>query len=279
MNIHATLHEAVKALNKSGTSDESKLEAQLLLERTLNVNHAWLIAHAEDEVNLKDQTQFQALIQRRMTGEPIAYILGERAFYGLNLKVTPNTLIPRSDTETLVDAALTLIPNKVSMKLLDLGTGSGAIALAIAKHRPLSKIMAVDASNEALTVAQENALNLRISNVQFLMSNWFANLQNQTYDVIVSNPPYIEESDLHLNQGDLRFEPISALTSGKDGLNDIRHIISHAKTHLNPSGWLLIEHGYNQSNQVADLMHHAEFNSIKHINDLAGIERITMAQT
>jgi release factor glutamine methyltransferase len=278
MNIHASLHEAAAALKKTINTDESRLEAQLLLEHTLKVNHAWLIAHAENELDSRDQLQFHELIQRRMTGEPIAYIIGEREFYGLTLKVTPNTLIPRPDTETLVDTALSLIPKNAPKTILDLGTGTGAIALVIAKHRPLSQLTAVDASYEALKVAQENAQHLTIPNVHFLQSNWFEHLLNQTFDLVISNPPYIEESDPHLNQGDLRFEPLSALASGNDGLNDIRHIISHVKKHLNPHGWVLIEHGYNQSSRVADLMRLAEFNLIQHVNDLAGIERVTMAQ-
>ncbi len=277
MNIHAAWHEATIALKQATKSDEARLEAQLLLEHVLNVNHAWLIAHAEDELDHESQSQFQTHIQRRIKGEPIAYILGKREFYGLPLVVTEDTLIPRPDTETLVDAALALIPNNTALSILDLGTGSGAIALAIAKHRHLSNVIAVDACMKALAIARQNAQHLNITNIEFRNSNWFDSLHNQTFDLIVSNPPYIEVSDTHLNQGDLRFEPLSALASGDDGLNDIRHIVRHAKPYLNINGWLLIEHGYNQSGKVAHLMQQAQFNAIQHIHDLAGIARVTIA--
>ncbi len=272
MKVRALLISAIKQLN----NEEASLEAQIFLQHTLNVNHAWLIAHADDEINVKDHHVFQALLQRRLRGEPIAYILGEREFYGLTLKTTPDTLIPRPDTETLVDAALEKIAATSKASMLDLGTGSGAIALAIAKHRPQTQVTAVDFSKGALTVAKENAESLNLSNVSFEQSNWYDALQNQTFDLIVSNPPYIEDNDPHLRQGDLRFEPSSALASGSDGLDDIRHIVAHAARHLNPDGWLLLEHGYNQSENVASLLKRAEFKQIQHVKDLAGIHRVTM---
>ncbi len=313
MNIHAALHEACIKIKKSAPANEAKLETQLLLEHVLNVSHAWLIAHADDEISTQHYETFQDLLKRRIDGEPIAYILGEREFYGLKLKVTPNTLIPRPDTETLVEAALAKIPqndhisslsppqkresnhkekmdsrlrkndllrngfeNSDSLQILDLGTGSGAIALAIAKNRPYANIMAMDASKAALEVAIENAQTLKIANVTFLQSNWYAAVGNMTFDVIVSNPPYIEDNDIHLNQGDLRFEPINALASGQDGLDDIRHIIKYAKLYLKPSGWLMIEHGYNQAAALAELLKLAEFSDIHHVKDLAGIHRVTL---
>jgi release factor glutamine methyltransferase len=278
MKVHAAWHEASIALKQATQNAEARLETQLLLEHALNVNHAWLIAHAEDELDHQSQSAFQISIERRIKGEPIAYILGKREFYGLPLKVTSDTLIPRSDTETLVDTALTLIPKNAAQSILDLGTGSGAIALAIAKHRHLSSVTAVDACINALAIAMENAQHLNITNIKLRQSNWFDSLDSQTFDLIVSNPPYIEAHDIHLNRGDLRFEPLSALVSGDDGLNDIRHIISHAKHYLNVGGWLLIEHGYNQSDKVARLMQQAQFNAIQHIHDLAGIARVTIAQ-
>ena len=302
MNIHAALHEACINIKQSGPVNEAKLEAQVLLEHVLNVSHAWLIAHADDEISAQDYETFQVLLKRRLDGEPIAYILGEREFYGLKLKVTADTLIPRPDTETLVDAALAKIPqnreshynetmdshwhgnnvltnnfeNSDSIQILDLGTGSGAIALAIAKNRPSAHIMAVDASKAALEVAIENAQTLKISNVTFLQSNWYAGVGHNKFDMIVSNPPYIEHNDIHLNQGDLRFEPITALASGQDGLDDIRHIVMYAKLHLKQSGWLMIEHGYNQAAAVAELLKLAEFSDIHHVKDLAGIHRVTL---
>lgn len=273
--IKTALASAAALLN----NDEVTLEVQLLLQHVLNVNRAWLIAHADDTLPPEQHAAFETLFQRRLNGEPIAYILGAREFYGLHLKVTPDTLIPRPDTETLVDAALSKIPQNDhhnGIKLLDLGTGTGAIALAIAKHRPQTQVTAVDASESALKIAQENAELLGITNITFVQSNWFAELNNQTFDFIVSNPPYIEENDPHLNQGDLRFEPRTALASGVDGLDDIRKIIKHATTHLNAEGWLMLEHGYNQAESVADLLLQAEFTQIEHFQDLAGVQRVTL---
>ena len=278
MHIHAALHEAKKALKASNNSGEEKLEAQLLLEHVLKVNHAWLISHADDEIDAKANATLNALVKRRMTGEPIAHILGEREFYGLPFKVTPDTLIPRPDTETLVESALAKIPNNETCHILDLGTGTGAIALAIAKHKPLSQVAAVDASEKALKVAVENAVNLGINNITFTLSNWFYAIQDQNFDVIVSNPPYIESDDPHLSKGDLRFEPLSALASGKDGLDDIRQIIQQAPDHLNTNGWLMLEHGYNQASAVAVLLKAANFIDIAHATDLAGIERVTLGR-
>ncbi len=258
--------------------DEAKLEAQLLLQHVLNVNRAWLIAHENDALQANQHAAFEALLNRRLNGEPIAYILGGRAFYGLDLLVTPDTLIPRPDTETLVEAALAKIPMAAHPSILDLGTGSGAIALAIAKNRPQASVIAVDASKAALAVAKKNAQNLSIDNVEFVLSNWFQHLNNQPFDVIVSNPPYIEENDAHLSQGDLRFEPISALSSGEDGLNDIRQIIENSLVHLLPQGWLMLEHGFNQADKVADLMANTGFVSIETIKDFGGNNRVTIGK-
>jgi release factor glutamine methyltransferase len=258
--------------------DEAKLEAQLLLQHVLNVNRAWLIAHENDALQANQHAAFEALLNRRLSGEPIAYILGGRAFYGLDLLVTPDTLIPRPDTETLVEAALAKIPMAAHPSILDLGTGSGAIALAIAKNRPQASVIAVDASKAALAVAKKNAQNLSIDNVEFVLSNWFQHLNNQPFDVILSNPPYIEENDAHLSQGDLRFEPISALSSGEDGLNDIRQIIENSLVHLQPQGWLMLEHGYNQADKVADLMANTGFVSIETIKDFGGNNRVTIGK-
>ena len=258
--------------------DEAKLEAQLLLQHVLNVNRAWLIAHENDALQANQHAAFEALLNRRLNGEPIAYILGGRAFYGLDLLVTPDTLIPRPDTETLVEAALAQIPIAAHPSILDLGTGSGAIALAIAKNRPQASVIAVDASKAALAVAKKNAQNLSIDNVEFVLSNWFQHLNNQPFDVILSNPPYIEENDAHLSQGDLRFEPISALSSGEDGLNDIRQIIENSLVHLQPQGWLMLEHGFNQAEKVTDLMANTGFVSIETIKDFGGNNRVTIGK-
>ena len=279
--IQTVLTSAASLLN----TEEAALEAQLLLQHALNVNRAWLISHQNDALDVKYgepniHAAYRALINRRVKGEPIAYILGVREFYGLKLKVTPDTLIPRPDTETLVDAALAKIPLQKNLNVCDLGTGSGAIALAIAKHRPQAFVLALDASQAALDVAIANAGILKIPNVDFVLSDWFSALcqknSPQTFDVIVSNPPYIEANDAHLSQGDLRFEPLSALASGQDGLDDIRNIITNAPQHLNPDGLLLLEHGYNQAEQVAALLKQAGFSEIETVKDLSGNERVTL---
>ena len=301
--IKTTLLLAATQLIVQGIEVETaKLEAQLLLQHVLNVNRAWLISHENDALQANIHAAFEALLKRRLNGEPIAYILGYREFYGLNLKVTPDTLIPRPDTETLVEAALAKIPLMVRQAhhernisnsvrpepveghthsqhtILDLGTGTGAIALAIAKHRPQAYVTAVDASQAALDKAIENAQNLNIPNVKFILSDWFSALNQEKFDLIVSNPPYIEQHDIHLQQGDLRFEPISALASGADGLDAIRHIIKNAPPHLNPHGWLMLEHGYNQASKVAALLKQAAFSDISHAKDLSGIDRVTIGR-
>jgi release factor glutamine methyltransferase len=298
------------------SKDEAKFEVQLLLQHVLKVNHAWLIAHTLDTVQDDIYRNFEALLKRRLNGEPIAYILGYREFFGLQLKVTADTLIPRPDTETLVEAALAKIPQIVRQaqnerdlqtnheanlqplleqdllvparpelvkgcsnerfRILDLGTGSGAIALAIAKHSQNAQITAVDASQAALSIAIENAQHLNIKNVHFVLSNWFNALNDEKFDVIVSNPPYIEADDGHLTQGDLRFEPQSALASGADGFDDIRIIINHSPNYLKSNGWLMLEHGYNQAEYVAELLAQNGFHQISHVKDLAGISRVTI---
>lgn len=258
--------------------DEAAIEARLLLQQSLGVDHAWLIAHINDELTNAQVVSFQQILARRLNGEPVAYILGMREFYGLPLKTTPATLIPRPDTETLVEAALGKLPSNQNLKILDLGTGTGAIALAIAKSRPQAQVTAVDFSHEALSVAKENAQNLDLARVRFMQSDWFASLQNEKFDVIVSNPPYIAENDAHLTQGDLRFEPITALASGKDGLDDIRRIIQAAPSHLNPNGWLMLEHGYDQAEKVAELLALHGFEQISHAPDLSGTLRVTVGR-
>jgi release factor glutamine methyltransferase len=292
--IKRILKTVSQQLASSLASPESAaFEAQLLLMNLLKQNRAWLISHSDDTLEPNVYNAFEALLHRRLQGEPIAYILGFREFYCLNLMVTSDTLIPRPDTETLVDAALAKIPPHAgnittssdqkntlanNMKVLDLGTGSGAIALAIAKNRPKASIIAVDASEAALEVAQHNAQHLGIFNVEFTLSNWFENLSDMRFDVIVSNPPYIEENDAHLTQGDLRFEPLSALASGVDGLDDIRKIISDCLIYLKPQGWLMLEHGYNQAEQVVDLMADAGLTNIESIRDLGNNERVTLGK-
>lgn len=255
----------------------ARIETQCLLQAVLQVNRAYLFTHPERVLNAAEFARYRTLFARRLCGEPIAYLLGEREFFGLTFKVTPATLIPRPDTELLVELALEKIPQQGVCRVLDLGTGSGAIALSIAHARPNAQVVAVDASEAALDVAQQNQQKLSVKNVKFLHSDWFAALAQQRFDVIVSNPPYIEFADAHLTQGDVRFEPLSALASGLDGLDDIRRISAQAMQHLNPRGWLMLEHGYNQARQVRAILQQANFQQLFSARDLAGIERVSGA--
>lgn len=279
-SIRSALLQAQAQLNISPrlAAIDARFESQLLLQHLLNVNRAWLIAHENDTVTADIKAKFDHWICRRADGEPIAYILGNREFYGLNLIVTTATLIPRPDTEILVDAALNRIPENIPLQILDLGTGSGAIALAIAQQRPQTQVTAVDASIAALEVAISNSRQLRVPNIHFLLSDWFNNLNDTLFDVIVSNPPYIENTDAHLNQGDLRFEPTSALASGADGLDDIRRIIDDCLIHLKPQGWLMLEHGFNQAPAVADLMAQTGLVNIETFKDLGDNDRVTIGK-
>ncbi len=275
--IRSLLSEAQQQITNSLAIDkrEARLEARLLLQDVLGASHAWLLAHEKDGLDDPAIAGFQSRLDRRLAGEPIAYIIGHREFFGLDLKVSRDTLIPRPDTETLVEAALQRIPQKSSYKVLDLGTGTGAIALAIASQRPATEVVAVDLSQNALQVAIVNAEQLGIRNVKFIRSDWFSGLSGKTFDIIVTNPPYIAENDAHLSAGDLRFEPIGALASGKDGLDDIRKIIGKARQHLESGGKLLLEHGYDQAERLAELLKLAGFDGIGHAPDLAGILRVT----
>ena len=275
--IQNTLTQDTARLTETLALDASgaRIEVQTLLQNVLNASRAYLLAHPERCLNDSEQTRYEELLQRRLHGEPIAYLLGEREFFGLMFKVTLATLIPRPETELLVELALQRIPQNEPCRVLDLGTGSGAIALSIAHARPDVEVVAVDASTKALAVARENAQRLGISNTTFVQSDWYTALDEQRFDLIVSNPPYVAAGDPHLQRGDLRFEPASALASGKDGLRDIRHIVTHARVHLYPEGWLLFEHGYDQAAQVRELMQQAGFNAVFSAQDLAGIERVS----
>ena len=253
----------------------SRIEVQCLLQEVLHVNRAYLYAHAEQVLNAVQDSAYMGLLKRRMQGEPIAYILGKREFFGLDLKVSPATLIPRPDTELLVEQALQHIPAGQPCAVLDLGTGTGAIALSIAHARPQTQVLAVDASEAALQVARENKLALGLSNVSLLLSDWFGALEGLRFDVIVSNPPYIRSDDVHLSQGDVRFEPMTALASGVDGLRDIRQICSMSMQFLIPGGCLMLEHGYDQAKAVQDIMSAAGFRKVYTERDLAGVERVT----
>ncbi len=254
---------------------EARLEAQVLAAHTLGVNRAWLIAHGDEYLGPQQLSATRVLIERRVAGEPVAYILGEREFHGLRLHVSPDVLIPRPDTETLVRAALERIPPDRACRILDLGTGSGAVALALARQRPQAAIIAVDASPAALAVARGNAERLEIANVAFRQSDWYAELGVKKFDMIVANPPYVADDDPHLRQGDLRYEPQRALRAGADGLGAIRRIVAGAPDHLAEGGWLLFEHGWDQAAACRDLLEHHGFTAIQAWPDLAGIPRVS----
>lgn len=300
--VRGLLEEAARAL----PGNEARREAALLLCHELGVSEAWLVAHQDDAVEDDHVTAYRALIDRRAVGEPVAYLTGTSGFHALELRVTPDVLIPRPETELLVDLALARIPERSQDEarspdgaaqrrnpgqssemtpdsaalhpgyaVADLGTGSGAIALAIARARPGAHVLATDASEAALAVARGNARRLHLANVDFLQGDWCAALGDALFDLIVSNPPYITEDDPHLKEGDLRFEPRKALASGPDGLDAIRSIVRDAPTHLRPGGWLMFEHGFEQGLAVRELLAAHHYTEIFTERDLEGRERVS----
>lgn len=259
--------------------DVAALEAHVLLGHALNKSRAWLLANRGEPLAPADRARFDALCARRAKGEPVAYLTGEREFFGLRFAVSPAVLIPRPDTELLVEWALTLIPEQAPWRILDLGAGSGAIALSIAKHRPLARVTAVDRSADALAVARRNADTLGCTNVAFLQSDWFDAVPNSPrYNLIVSNPPYLAESDPHLTQGDVRFEPRAALAAGDSGLDAFSAITCLSNGFLVDSGHLLFEHGFEQGQAVRALLNAAGYCAIGSRRDLGGHERVTHGQ-
>ncbi|HET9700228.1 MAG TPA: peptide chain release factor N(5)-glutamine methyltransferase, partial [Burkholderiales bacterium] len=283
--VHEVLAAAAARLAPAlGLEAESaRIEARSLLSYLLGRDRSWLAAHGRDPLPPADEAAFEALLARRRAGEPVAYITGWREFYGLDFQVTPAVLIPRPETELLVDLALERLPAHELRRVLDLGTGSGCVAIAIAAHRPLAEVTAVDASEAALAVARENASRLlpqsrRDAAISFQRSDWFSALKHERFDLIVSNPPYVAEGDPHLEQGDLPFEPRSALAAGADGLDGIRHIVSEAPAHLDAGGWLLFEHGYDQAAACRNLLRVAGLQETGSFRDLAGIERVSGAR-
>jgi release factor glutamine methyltransferase len=245
-------------------------EARLLLAAATGFSEASVLAHPERTLPAEAEARFLAFAARRARGEPIAYILGEKEFYGLPLAVNPAVLIPRPETELLVELALARKPASV----LDLGTGSGAIALALKRHLPQARVIGVEASMAALAVAARNAVKLGLD-VELRHGLWFAPVAGERFDLLVSNPPYVAKGDPHLDQGDLPFEPRQALVSGTDGLDSMREIARGAPTHLNPGGWLLVEHGFGQEQAVRALLQQAGFEGISTWPDLAGIARVS----
>lgn len=252
-----------------------RLDAELLLLHVVKKPRSWLFTHADDVPDGDVRADYGRLLDRRASGEPVAYITGHRGFWSLDLEVTPATLIPRPETELLVELALQRLPDDGACSVADLGTGSGAIALAIAGERPRAQVTATDASTDALAVALRNAQHHAIGNVAFVQGDWLAPLAGRHFDLIVSNPPYIEADDPHLVQGDLRFEPASALASGLDGLDDIRRIVREAPACLHAEGWLLFEHGWNQGDASRALLREAGYAEVFTACDLEQRDRVS----
>lgn len=258
-------------------SPTPRLDAELLLAQALGKSRGYLHTWPEREPEAPQLERYQAALARRRSGEPVAYILGRQGFWSLDLDVASHTLIPRPDTELLVETALALLP-ATPLQVLDLGTGTGAIALALACERPAWQVTGVDRVPEAVALAQGNGTRLQLANARFAASCWFSALAGQRFQLIVSNPPYIAAADPHLNQGDVRFEPSSALVAGIDGLDDIRLIIEQAPEHLLAGGWLLLEHGFDQAEAVRELLGQRGFAAVDSRRDLGGHQRISLGQ-
>ncbi len=281
LSVGAALRSAGVALAADGARDaaEARAEAELLLAHALGKDRTWLFTHADDPLDDAAALRFEALVERRRAGEPVAYLVGQRGFWRFDLEVTPDTLIPRADTECLVEQALARLPKDRPLRLVDLGTGTGAIALALATERPRANVVAVDLSPGAVAVARRNAQRLGLAaRVEVREGAWFAPVAGESFDLIASNPPYIEADDPHLAEGDLRFEPRSALASGADGLDDLRLIVRDAPAHLRPGGWLLVEHGWQQGAAVRALFDAAGFIDIGTERDLEGRDRVTLGR-
>ncbi len=276
MDIRDSLQQARRRL-KAQAERSNRLESEVLLGHALDVSRSFLYANPNLALSGDQRRAFFALVQRRNQGEPIAYITGQREFWSLPLKVTPNVLIPRPETELIVETALELLPPSPGLRVADLGTGSGAIALAISKERPTWTVHATELSTAALSVAQDNARTLDLDRVQFQAGSWCEPLEGR-FELLVSNPPYVQSNDPHLSQGDCRFEPQTALCGGEDGLDAIRVIIAQAAQWLAPSGWLLLEHGFDQGERVVSLMQSAGLSRVATRRDISGLDRATAGQ-
>lgn len=273
MNIQQALQQASQALSE--TSSSAHLDAQVLLTHILQCNTAHLAAWPEKKLSEEQASRYLQLVQQRKKGVPVAHLTGHREFWSLNFSVNSSTLIPRPETETLIEFILEKFNDKEDLKLLDMGTGTGAIAISIAREKPEWKIFASDISEQALNLAVQNSENHQTSNITLIHSDWFNDITDHDFDIIISNPPYISDDDPHLSEGDVRFEPQSALTSGETGMDDIEHLCSRAKDHLVNNGWLIVEHGYNQKQQVADCFSENGYTDIEQKQDLSGHTRMT----
>lgn len=274
MDYQHWLREAISHLQDS---DSPRRDAEILLEYVTGKARTFILAFGETELTAAQHEQLNSLVARRQRGEPVAHLTGVREFWSLPLFVSPATLIPRPDTECLVEQALARLPTS-ACRIVDLGTGTGAIALALASERPDCEVTAVDRMPDAVALATRNAQHLGIRNVRVLQSDWFCALQGQRFDMIVSNPPYIDEQDPHLAQGDVRFEPLTALVAGANGLADIVHIIDQSQYVLTPGGYLLLEHGWQQGEAVRDAFMRAGYLAVETCRDYGGNERITLGR-
>ena len=275
-SIQTAVESATRLL--SSISDTPLLDTEVLLCHALDKPRSHLRAWPEKELLPQDYQHFLQLIQQRQLGTPIAYITGKREFWSRDFKVTPDVLIPRPDTELLIELSLTMIADTQASRILDLGTGSGIIAITLACEQPSLNITATDISSQSLDIAKQNATTHQANNVHFLQSNWFKKITKSTFDLIISNPPYIADNDPHLTQGDVRFEPIHALTARDNGLSDIYQIADHARHHLTEDGTLLIEHGYNQQAPVHTIFQAFNYHNITTHSDLSGNPRVTTGQ-
>lgn len=274
----ALLLQAAQRLSEAG-SPSARIDAEVLLSYATGHNRTWLYTWGDRECSIWEQARFDALIAARAQGQPVAYLTGEREFWGLRLATSPDTLIPRPDTETLVEAVLARTPAETG-RLLDLGTGTGAIALAFASEKPGWEVIGVDIRPEAAQLAARNAKALAIANAQFIQSDWFSAFSSSEptvlFDIIVSNPPYIAADDPHLREGDVRFEPLSALVAEADGMADLIHLVDAAREYLSMGGVLALEHGYTQASHVREALVSAGYHNVESVQDISGHERVTL---
>ena len=271
-NIQSKLYEGI-----GFSSDEAKLEARFILEHVLKIAQKEIIQKSNLQIDTDNQTEIEYITEKRIAGTPLPYLLGEWSFYGRTFKVNPHVLIPRADTEILIEKALSKINAHDFYEILDLGCGTGIIGITIALERPLSNVTLIDQSEHAIQNTKENQTLHQVTNVMIQKSDWFSALDQTRFDVILSNPPYLEDNDPHLSQG-LEDEPLDALVSGPTGIEAIQFIIENAKNHIKPSGWLFIEHGYNQAIILKDLFEKNGYQHIENANDIHGIHRVTFAQ-
>ena len=271
-NIQSKLYQGINF-----SSDEAKLEARFILEHVLKITQKEIIQKSDLHIDTDNQTEIEYITEKRIAGTPLPYLLGEWSFYGRTFKVNPHVLIPRADTEILIEKALSKINAHDLYEILDLGCGTGIIGITIALERPLSNVTLIDQSEHAIQNTKENQTLHQVTNVMIQKSDWFSALDQTRFDVILSNPPYLEDNDPHLSQG-LEDEPLDALVSGPTGIEAIQYIIENAKNHIKPSGWLFIEHGYNQAIILKDLFEKNGYQHIENAKDIHGVHRVTFAQ-